>query len=85
MNTIGNDPASPVLMQPDSLQNETSLGLTKREQFAMAAMQGILAKRDIDDLMKGQVVDVAGLSVDMADLLIDALNKSSEYWKAVIM
>ena len=36
-------PINPVLTQSPSLQNETSLGLTKREYFAGLAMQGLLA------------------------------------------
>lgn len=36
-------PINPVLTQSPSLQNETSLGLTKREYFAGLAMQGMLA------------------------------------------
>ncbi|MDV3706644.1 hypothetical protein CMU55_19260 [Elizabethkingia anophelis] len=40
-----NEPISPVLTQSASLQNETSLGLTKREYFAGLAMQGLIAGR----------------------------------------
>ena len=36
-------PISPVLTQSPSLQNDTSLGLTKREYFAGLALQGLLA------------------------------------------
>lgn len=36
-------PINAVLTQSPSLQNETSLGLTKREYFAGLAMQGLLA------------------------------------------
>ena len=36
-------PINPVLTQSPSLQNDTSLGLTKREYFAGLAMQGLLA------------------------------------------
>lgn len=38
-------PINPVLTQSPSLQNETSLGLTKREYFAGVALQGILSNR----------------------------------------
>ena len=34
---------NPVLTQIPSLQNDTSLGLTKREHYAGLAMQGLLA------------------------------------------
>lgn len=36
-------PINPILTQSPSLQNDTSLGLTKREYFAGLAMQGLLA------------------------------------------
>ena len=36
-------PIYPVLAQSPSLQNDTSLGLTKREYFSVLAMQGLLA------------------------------------------
>ena len=36
-------PINPVLTQSPSLQNDTSLGLTKREHYAGLAMQGLLA------------------------------------------
>ena len=39
----GDKPINPVLTQSPSLQNDTSLGLTKREYFAGLAMQGLLA------------------------------------------
>ena len=39
-------PINPVLTQSPSLQNDTSLGLTKREYFSVLAMQGLLALPD---------------------------------------
>ena len=36
-------PINPVLTQSPSLQNDTSLGLTKSEHYAGLAMQGLLA------------------------------------------
>ena len=36
-------PINPVLTQSPSLQNDTSLGLTKREHLSGFALQGILA------------------------------------------
>ena len=36
-------PISPVLTQSPSLQNDTSLGLTKREYFAGLALQGLIS------------------------------------------
>ena len=40
-------PINPVLTQSPSLQNETSLGLTKREYFAGLAMQGLISNPNI--------------------------------------
>ena len=37
------EPINPILTQSPSLQNETSLGLTKIEYFAGLAIQGLLA------------------------------------------
>ena len=48
------------------------IGLTKREQFAMAAMQGILAignKSATEDI-------IASCAVRMADALLEELEKS---------
>ena len=42
----GDKPINPVLTQSPSLQNDTSLGLTKREHYAGLAMQGLLALPD---------------------------------------
>ena len=40
-------PINPVLTQSPSLQNDTSLGLTKREYFAGLAMQGMISNPNI--------------------------------------
>lgn len=47
-------------------------GLTKREAFAMAAMQGILSKNPVG------AERVAETAVEQADALIAALNKPQE-------
>ena len=39
-------PINPVLTQSPSLQNDTSLELTKREYFAGLAMQGLISSCD---------------------------------------
>lgn len=49
-------------------------GLTKREQFAAMAMQGILANPTF--LSDHQDIDIHLLSVNNADHLIKALNKT---------
>jgi hypothetical protein len=46
-------------------------GITKREYFAALAMQGIIAKPNT----LGENSKIAAVAVDMADALIDALNK----------
>ncbi|MDV3630448.1 hypothetical protein CMU57_02025 [Elizabethkingia anophelis] len=66
-----NEPISPVLTQSASLQNETSLGLTKREYFAGLAMQAIIPDWN---LMKGvERAAVADIAVEMADSLLRQL------------
>lgn len=40
-------PINPVLTQSPSLQNDTSLGLTKREYFAGLAMQAMISNPNI--------------------------------------
>jgi len=73
MKTNPNEPISAVLTQSSSLQNETSLGLTKREMFAALAMQGVCANSNGTDLNS-----IAQGSVAMADYLIEALNKEEQ-------
>lgn len=48
--------------------------MTKREQFAMAAMQGLLASYQ-NAIVNLEAEDVATISVEYADALITALNK----------
>lgn len=47
-------------------------GLTKREYFAAAALQGTLANPETSDSSSNELI--AKFSVAMADALIDALN-----------
>ncbi|WP_277496770.1 hypothetical protein [Elizabethkingia anophelis] len=69
-----NEPISPVLTQSASLQNETSLGLTKREYFAGLAMQAIIPNWN---LMKGvERGAVADIAVEMADSLLRQLENT---------
>lgn len=48
-------------------------GLTKREYFAAMAMQGIITNKDGLDI---KIERIAESSVDMADALIEELNKN---------
>jgi len=77
MKTNGNEPCNPVLTQSSSLQNETSLGLTKREMFAMAAMQGMYNNgvMTINGSIDRSPDGIAIMAVQAADELINALNK----------
>lgn len=47
-------------------------GLTKREYFASMAMQGFLSEGEVSEIKT-----IAVLSVQMADALIEQLNKQS--------
>jgi hypothetical protein len=53
--------------------NYISNGLTKREYFAVMAMQGIIANKDGLDIKIERIVESA---VDTADALIEELNKT---------
>lgn len=60
---------------PTGYKNHT--GLTKREQFAMAAMQGILANQAMIDNGDRQSIEWVGAkSVMAADALLAELEKS---------
>lgn len=77
METINADkPINPVLIQSPSLQNETSLGLTKREYFAGLAMQGLIAGRwACPDNVPNDVKTIVEQSVIHADELLKQLEK----------
>jgi hypothetical protein len=62
----GNDQAFP--KHPYSYSDS---GLTKREYFAAMAMQGLLST--VPESFNGR--EIAEISVNMADALIEALNK----------
>ncbi len=68
-------PINPVLTQSPSLQNDTSLGLTKREHYAGLALQGIIAGRK-DELykIKNETIKIyVELSIKSADELLKQL------------
>ena len=59
------------------LENMSNNQLTKREQFAMAAMQGILANGKCSQFT--DTIDlIAEEAIRQADALIEALNNSSQ-------
>lgn len=72
--TNPNDPAYPVTFE-DGMAEKFTTGLTKREEFAKAAMQGLLVNKSdsrnksSDDIFRS----VAILSVRYADALIAEL------------
>ena len=73
----GNMPAHPFTQKPEYQYQE--IGLTKREAFAMAAMQGLLSSKNYPTSING--VDVceyqlcASASVKQADALLAELEK----------
>ena len=73
----GDKPINPVLTQSPSLQNDTSLGLTKREHYAGLALQGIIAGRK-DELykIKDETIKIyVELSIKSADELLKQLEE----------
>jgi hypothetical protein len=58
---------------PSTHQFEVSGGLTKREAFAMAALQGLCANPQAT----AKIVDLAGDAVKMADALLAELCKEN--------
>ena len=76
-------PINAVLTQSSSLQNETSLGLTKREYFAGLAMQGILSSQtemrsNGFSLTKEEIKYICEESVLLADGLLKQLETTQD-------
>lgn len=67
----GNEPAMPIVMGKES--DQWYVGLTIRQQFAMAAMQGMLTNMGLIDTVNWEWI--AGQAVKQADALIAELNK----------
>ena len=85
MKITGNEPANFTMDSNGTNMPElTSLGLTIRQQFAMAAMQGMCANSAISEAAarlaskhgKNFEQIVAANSVYMSDCLIDELNRT---------
>lgn len=83
MKITGNEPAMPqsdighTIVKEGNVNSKKSTGLTIRQQFAMAAMHGILAnlpKMELGDA----VIKVSAQAVIFADGLINELNKSEK-------
>ena len=68
-------PINPVLTQSPSLQNETSLGLTKREYFAGLAMQGLISSCDwnVTIFNKDLIEATSKNAIELADELLKQL------------
>ena len=79
METINADkPINPVLIQSPSLQNETSLGLTKREYFAGLAMQGLISSFTEKASYGGwgtEMKETIKCAIDYADELLKQLEE----------
>lgn len=74
----GNEPAmSTDWLNPQTGNVESATGLTIRQEFAKAAMQGLIASTDWNESVAtdGFITRGAELSVIYADELIKALNK----------
>ena len=69
MRTKAKNPAFPLISDEGYVINA---GLTKREYFALMAMQGIIANKDGLDIKIERIVESA---VDTADSLIEELSK----------
>jgi len=89
MKITGNEPAMPITSThgfPTHLKNlnidgTCAIGLTIRQQFAMAAMQGLLSNNDLIDGVKEEssVPEICAImSVACADALIAELNRTEE-------
>lgn len=74
----GNEPAfaDPARGTLQSQDNQTPIGLTKREYFAAKAMQGILSNAYFLERYADE--DIHKVAVQNADALIDELNKETK-------
>ena len=68
-------PINPILTQSPSLQNDTSLGLTKREYFAGLAMQGLCSNQEFLKNLNGEPNSVAQACIEIADELLKQLEE----------
>lgn len=75
------EPNSYTFPRPEYCTDLYRSGLTKREYFAAAALQGVLANpHDNAKKTEGMTIDaaIARVAVNLADALIEALNKEQE-------
>lgn len=87
MKTLPNDPAHPTIEEHRDVYISnppywvTTAGLTKRETFAMAAMQGMLSAGGCETKTSGKSLNpikLAYYAVNQADELIKALNETTK-------
>jgi len=76
----GDMPASPIIYADMGHNGQREIfcentGLTKRESFAMAAMQGLCNAHDVDGTWAHDARDVAMAAVQYADALLAELAK----------
>jgi hypothetical protein len=80
-NTNGNLPATPIELSGfGQYAPEAHTGLTKREQFAMAAMQGLLSNATLKPYIGMSGFDSGNISlcaIVMADTLLTELERTS--------
>lgn len=76
MKTAPNDSAFPLQFEQQEIDGSKQLfcysGMTKREEFTKAAMQGLCANPHADD---HDINEIAAQAVELADATIAALNK----------
>lgn len=70
---LGNESAYPRLLPPQGQWTEYEFGLTKREEFAKAAMQGMCGNEG--EYANASYERAAERSVTQADALLEALAK----------
>lgn len=84
MSNNGDMPANPIANEgwpsgfnivTEGGREDYCIGLTKREQFAMAAMQGLLSGGYCIDDAKNRINDVPQEAVNLADSLLLELEK----------
>lgn len=78
MQTRKHDAAMPYNHEQDDGSFISDPGLTKREFFAAAALQGLLANRSITDCEMYPPINIPERAVVLADALIFELNNQDE-------
>ncbi len=75
----GDLPAMPITSEPypfGAIPRNSCVGLTKREQLAMAAMQGILANQAVNFASSELATAVSSSAIQCADALLAELERT---------